>query len=517
MNWYLIISVIALSIGGVFASLSDYHMLQQNSYFVSRYFRWLKGSTAKAVYNIILTVVMAVISRFHLAFCIACIGYALIAAPVSLKKQKKAIKPLVVTQRVVRQLVTHSIIALVFSLATVLLSEWFVLGVVLISCLTPLTVVCVKCVNEPLEAMVRNYYINDAKRKLKSHKPMTIIGVTGSFGKTSVKFALAALLEQKYNVCYTPASFNTPMGVVKTIRESLKPEDDIFIVEMGAKNIGDIKEICDIVKPNMGIITSVGPQHLETFKTIENVTKTKFELADAVNKNGGKVYLNFNCEYEKNAADGYNFVSYASENADAVISLKKSGRQGSEFSLTYKGSELELHTKLLGFYNIENVCGAATLALDLGVSHRDIKYAVSKLSAVSHRLELKPFINGSLLIDDAYNANPSGSIEAVNVISSFDGFRKIIVTPGLVELGDNEYKANCALGKAAAEKCDVLIFVGEKRSIPLVDGAKSVDLVKEENMHVVASFKDAMTLLRQLVNDKCVVLFENDLPDNYAG
>ena len=153
----------------------------------------------------------------------------------------------------------------------------------------------------------------------------------------------------------------------------------------------------------------------------------------------------------------------------------------------------------------------------LVISNRDIKYAVSKLSAVSHRLELKPFINGSLLIDDAYNANPSGSIEAVNVISSFDGFRKIIVTPGLVELGDNEYKANCALGKAAAEKCDVLIFVGEKRSIPLVDGAKSVDSVKEENIHVVASFKDAMTLLRQLVNDKCVVLFENDLPDNYAG
>ena len=517
MSWYLIISVIALSVGGVFASLSDYHMLQQNSYFVSRYFRWLKGAKAKLVSNVIITLGFAILSFFDLAFCIACVGYALICAPASLRKQKKAIKPLVVTQRVARQLATHSVIALAFSLATVFVSEWFALGVVLVSCLTPFTVICVKCVNEPVEALVRGYYISDAKRKLKNHKPMTIIGVTGSFGKTSVKFALAVLLEQKYNVCYTPASFNTPMGVVKTIRESLKPEDDVFIVEMGAKNVGDIKEICDIVNPNMGIITSVGPQHLETFKTIENVAKTKFELADAVNKNGGKVYLNFNCEYEKNAADGYDFVSYANEGADALITLDKSGRQGSEFTLNYKDISLELHTKLLGFYNIENVCGAATLALDLGVSQRDIKYAVSKLSAVSHRLELKPFINGSLLIDDAYNANPSGCLEAVNVISSFDGFKKIIVTPGLVELGDNEYQANFALGKAAAEKCDVLIFVGEKRSIPLVDGANSADSVKEENMHVVASFKDAMTLLRQLVDDKCVVLFENDLPDNYAG
>ena len=163
------------------------------------------------------------------------------------------------------------------------------------------------------------------------------------------------------------------------------------------------------------------------------------------------------------------------------------------------------------------MCGAATLALDLGVSQRDIKYAASKLSAVSHRLELKPFINGSLLIDDAYNANPSGCLEAVNVISSFDGFKKIIVTPGLVELGDNEYQANFALGKAAAEKCDVLIFVGEKRSIPLVDGANSADSAEKGDVHVVASFKDAMALLRQLVDDKCVVLFENDLPDNYAG
>ncbi len=517
MNWYLVVSVTALSVGGVFSSLSDYHMLQQNSYYVSRYLKWLKGSLAKLVPKVV--VLLALLFSFGSGLALAAVSvcYAAVVTAVSLNKQKKAIKPLVVTQRVVRQLVTHSVIVALLSLASLVISEWFAVGVAVMSCITPLTVICVKCINEPVEALVRQYYLNDAKKILKHHKPMVIVGITGSFGKTSTKFALAALLEQKYNVCFTPASFNTPMGVVRTVREALKPEDDVFIVEMGAKNVGDIKEICDIVNPTVGIITSVGAQHLETFKTVENVAKTKFELADAVNKNGGKVYLNFNCELEKNASNGYDFVSYGCEDTDATIITGSCGRQGSEFTLNYKDCQISLHTKLLGFHNIENVCGAAALALDLGVSQRDIRFAVSKLNAVSHRLELKPFINGSLLIDDAYNANPSGSIEAVNVISSFDGFRKIIVTPGLVELGDKEYDANRALGKAAAEKCDVLVFVGEKRSVPLVDGASSAEGFDKDSVHVVASFKEAMDLLRGLVDNKCVVLFENDLPDNYAG
>ena len=127
---------------------------------------------------------------------------------------------------------------------------------------------------------------------LQSCSNITVIGITGSYGKTSVKFYLNKLLSAKYNVLMTPESFNTPLGVVKTIRTSLKATHEIFICEMGAKNINDIKEICDIVHPKHGVITSIGPQHLESFKTVENVVKTKFELADAIDKNG-MVFLNY--------------------------------------------------------------------------------------------------------------------------------------------------------------------------------------------------------------------------------
>ena len=138
---------------------------------------------------------------------------------------------------------------------------------------------------------MNRWYINDAKKIIKNCPDLLVIGITGSFGKTSVKYFLDELLSVKYNVLKTPGNFNTTLGVVKTIRSSLRATHDIFLCEMGAKNIGDIKEICDIVHPKMGIITSVGEMHLESFKSIENVRKTKFELADSLPENG-KIFLN---------------------------------------------------------------------------------------------------------------------------------------------------------------------------------------------------------------------------------
>ena len=153
-----------------------------------------------------------------------------------------------------------------------------------------------KTINTPTEKGINNHYINDAKSILRSNPDMTIIGVTGSYGKTSVKFFLQTLLQQKYSVLVTPESYNTPMGVVITIRKFMKPSHQIFICEMGARYVGEIKEICDLVHPHHGIITSIGPQHLDTFGGIENVKKTKFELADALPE-GGMLFLNGDNEY----------------------------------------------------------------------------------------------------------------------------------------------------------------------------------------------------------------------------
>ena len=145
---------------------------------------------------------------------------------------------------------------------------------------------------QPVENAINKKYYDEAASILASMPGLKVVGITGSYGKTSTKHYLNRILSEKYNVIMTPGSFNTPMGVIRTIREMMKPYNDLFIVEMGAKNIGDIKEICDLVHPQMGIVTAVGPQHLESFKTIENVQRTKFELVDALPADGFAVVNN---------------------------------------------------------------------------------------------------------------------------------------------------------------------------------------------------------------------------------
>ena len=189
---------------------------------------------------------------------------------------------------------------------------------------------------------------------------------------------------------------------------------------------------------------------------------------------------------------------------------------GTEFDVCYNQHKFKITCKLLGRHNITNILGAVAVALDLGVDEKQIRFALSSVKAPAHRLELKSFVNGSLLIDDAYNSNPVGCIEAVNVLGSFEDKKKIIVTPGLVELGDKEYECNYNLGKASAEKCDVIILVGKKRSVPMKDAICKTDFNKE-NLYVADNFADAMNILREITDENSVVLFENDLPDNYAG
>lgn len=524
LNYEYAASMLLAAIGGLILCTDDFQFLQLNSYYNSRYFRWFKGNTEKYICRIAWIAVIILSCAFKIG------GRRWIAVPVCAifvawaffsvrAHQKKAIKPLVFTPRVIRMYVTDAVLLFALAYLTARFADkanWIVLPFVLLAVETPLTVVAANFINRPVEACVRRGFINDAQKILKRQPDLVVIGITGSFGKTSTKFILARILQEKYNVVYTPASFNTPMGVVRTIREKMKNTDQMFICEMGAKNIGDIKEICDIVHPSVGIITSVGNQHLETFKTVDNVAKTKFELADAVKSRGGKIYVNTDCEAARGKASQYNCVTYGTANSQATVHDISCGRFGAQFCVKYKDEDIELSTKLLGTHNVLNIAGAVAAAYDLGVSVRDIKYAVQRVKPIEHRLELKPFINGSVLIDDAYNANPSGSIEAVNVLASFDGMKRIIVTPGLVELGDDEYECNRRLGAYAAEKLDIIILVGEERSVPLADGVNSVEGFNKDNMHVASSFKDAMALLQTMTDSNTVVLFENDLPDNYA-
>jgi UDP-N-acetylmuramoyl-tripeptide--D-alanyl-D-alanine ligase len=307
------------------------------------------------------------------------------------------------------------------------------------------------------------------------------------------------------------------MGVVRTIREMLKPQTEIFVCEMGAKNIGDIKEICDIVEPDLGMITSVGPQHLETFKSVDNVFNTKFELAEAVKAKGGKAFVNGDSnEIAKRISYGDFSVYGTDDKCNYKAKNITYGKFGSLFEVTLGGEKLKLTSRLLGLHSIINITGAAAIAHSLGVSNEEIKFAVASLKPYEHRLEMKPSLNGSVMIDDAYNANPEGSIEAVRVLGSFDGMKKVIITPGLIELGEKEYECNRTLGLEAAGICDIIILVGKNRSKPLADGVNSTEFNKD-NLFIASSFMEAMEIYSRFADNNTVLLIENDLPDNYLN
>ena len=440
---------------------------------------------------------------------------------------KKSIKKLVYTARIKRLITTDIVIFIVLILLSVFI-PYEILGGIFTTILlimvhfSEITVLLVNFLNKPIESTINNHYINDAKRILAQHKNLVTIGVTGSYGKTSVKFILNRILNESYNTTATPESFNTPMGIVRTVREHMKPQTDIFIAEMGAKNQDDIKELCELCHPSLGIITAVGPQHLETFGSIEKVAKTKFELADEViNKPNGKIYINFDSvpakEYAETITDKTKIVSFGtSAECDCKAENISYSPQGTSFTIKYKEHTFSVSCKLLGKHSVTNILGAVAIALDIGVSAKSIRFAVSSLKAAAHRLELKPFLNNSVLIDDAYNSNPEGCLEAVRVLGSFEGMRRIIVTPGLVELGDKEYDYNFTLGEECTKYCDDIILVGVKRAVPMQDAIAKTKF-NSSNVFVVETFKDAMEHLKGMTDRNTVVLFENDLPDNYAG
>ncbi len=518
------VSLIFAVLSCVCSLIRQFQMLQQNSYFPSRYFKWLKGS-----YTVQLAVQAIIFCLFSFrndktgAIIITVLTAVMLVfrAVNAARIYKKSIKKLVFTARVKRlfaaavlPLIAGAVLSAVFG--DTLAGEIAAMLTFAFSVVSPLTVMFAYILTWPIEKAVSRWYINDAKKILRSNKNLTVIGITGSYGKTTTKFILNRILSERFNTVCTPQSFNTPMGVVRTVRGSIKPQTQVFVCEMGAKNVGDIKEICDIAHPKYGIITSVGPQHLETFRSVDNVFKTKFELADEVKKNGGFALVNADSEgIAERVSDDTNGIIRFGEGTKYFADNLRSGAAGSSFDINLDGEKISVSTKLLGKHSVSDILAAAALAHMLGVSADDIRIAIASLKPTEHRLELKNF-NGGLLIDDAYNANPEGSVEAIRVLSTFEGMKKTVITPGLIELGEREYECNKTLGLEAAKVCDIIILVGQNRSKPLREGVLSTDF-NPDNLYVVSSFQEAMNVYLPLSGKNSVVLLENDLPDNYLN
>lgn len=443
------------------------------------------------------------------------------------KERKKAKKPLVYTARAKRLIFWNFITVALLEVS--FLGNFNDLNIITYQMLKtlcyslfifvlPINMLIANFLASPTETFVSNRYINSTRRKLnkKAYKNLIKIGITGSYGKTSTKFILETILNEKYNVLATPESYNTTMGNVKTIREKLKPEHEVFISEMGARYRFDIQEICNFVKPQIGIITSIGPQHLESFKNIDNIVKTKSELLAGLTDDGVVFLPNddshclklYNKEKRKKYIYGIN-----DKHADVYAKNIKLNSNGCEFTAVTKNGEIKCVSKLLGEHNIQNILGCISIAIHLGLSNEQIASGVSKIEPIEHRLQILPNSNGITVIDDAFNSNPVGSKMALDVLKQFDG-RKIIITPGMVELGKDEYKYNKEFGRHMAEVIDIAILVGVKRSEPIVNGLKEGEF-NDMNIYVVENLDAATKKLNELSRIGDVVLFENDLPDNY--
>ena len=524
MPFITVLCMILLSVSAVFSLYRQFQMLQQNSYFPSRYTKWVKESYT--VELALCSILYCAVSWCYLnAKMILAAALILILLAVRLflavRTAKKSIKNLVFTARVKRLFAAAVLTLLALTAAFVITPQslageiCFMIGVML-ACLSPLLTLFAWSITYPIERSVSSWYVNDAKRILREHKNLTVIGITGSYGKTTTKFILNRILSEKYNTVCTPQSFNTPMGVVRTVRGDIKPSTQIFICEMGAKKVGDIKEICDIAHPSYGIITSVGAQHLDTFKNEDNVFKTKFELYDAVKTKGGICLANIESNGISNRRNCAPDATYFGEDTKYFVKNITYSAEGSAFTLCLDGEEISVKTRLLGRHSVADILAAAALAHILGVSAEEIRFAVSSLKPTEHRLELKPSVGGSVMIDDAYNSNPEGCLEAVRVLGSFEGKQKVIITPGLIELGTREYECNYALGLEAAKYCDTIILVGLNRSKPMRDAIATTDF-NTDRLYVASSFAEAMGIYSSFANKDCVLLIENDLPDNYLN
>lgn len=515
MIYALVAYFLTFAVAAWLVSCYFIHMFQLEAYLKKQYLKWVKTELTKNIIpKMIPMLVSAGVLMFNAGTIVIVVLSVLNLLSCYIFRPKKAKKPFVYTARVKRLLTTTVLLNIIVLIPASILGLYFIFPLTFV--VSELIILVAAYINDPVEQAVRNKYINEAKRIISARKKnLTVIGITGSYGKTSTKFFLAKILSKKYSVFMTPASYNTTMGVVKAIREMLKPTHEIFICEMGARNVGEIKEICDIVIPDYGIITSVGPQHLETFKSIENVIKTKFELFDAV-EGKENVFLNADNSYIFEKAAGENSVFYGINNKSAayVADNISCSSSGTEFVLNMPGTKLNLSTRLLGEHNVLNIAACCAVAHKLGVDSRDIALSVRMLEPVEHRLQM--FDGGEVvIIDDSFNSNPSGAKAALDVLSKFDGIR-ILVTPGMIELGEKQDELNKAFGAQAAKVCDYIYVVGQVNYNAISEGITSENFDTSNRLFSVSSPEQAVNMARMLQeSSKKFVLLENDLPDNF--
>lgn len=511
---------------------TDVHRFQLIGYFGDHYLKWVSEDMKRLVKPHETLYVIGVILIFMSdVLWLELLGLLLISVDFYffhlIKTAYPQKKKLVYTPRVKRLLITDLVLlSLIGLLINAAPFPFEIAGVLLVYLFSFLWLVLSNIVNKPIETAINNYYYNDAKRLLAMNPGMTVIGITGSYGKTSTKNVLYSMLSKDFNVLMTPESFNTKMGLTRTIREGLKPTHQVFIAEMGAKVVGEIRELVEFVHPSMGIITSIGPQHLETFKTFENIVSTKGEMFKYLEEDG-TAFVNVS---DPNIVslpkrDDLNYVNFSVDDdlpetleimPDYRIKSIAINTSGSSFTLVHTptGEKVRLRTGLLGRHNLSNVVAGAAMALSLGVPMERLPALTADLKPVEHRLSYRRVNDFYTILDDAFNSNPVGSKMALEVLGQFEGNKKIVITPGMIELGERHFELNKAFGESIADTCDFVILVGQNQTKPIQEGLSSKNY-DENKLYIAKNISDAFSKLSEIIELGDVVLLENDLPDTF--
>ena len=328
----------------------------------------------------------------------------------------------------------------------------------------------------PIDSVLKSFLVFLASRKINQIPNLTVIGVTGSYGKTTTKDVLAHILIHKYKTLKTEGNCNTLLGVAKTVLKNLRSKHEIFIVEMAAYHSDDIKSIANLVKPKIGIITAIGPMHLERFKTQENILKTKMELIESLPE------------------DGFGFLPRELEQQIGNFKIKA--------KIVFFTSREELILKIADLFDISN---------------NDTLSRIKTMPPTPHRQEIIKTSAGITIIDDTYNSNPAGFYSALETLKNIPAERRILVTPGMIELGDKQFELNKEAAQSAAKITDYAIIVGETNKKALKEGLNDSYADNEYNKRVfeVIDLEAAKLKLSELTIPNSAVLFENDLPDHY--